>query len=112
MGTNYFLYRKNQGDPLIEKLHIGKSSVGWCFSLHVMPEENIWRLSDWQRVLVQPNVLYIKNEYDEIVTVEHLTDIITKRARYGQKLQRHVVDHIHCIGHGKGSYDYIVGWFR
>ena len=112
MGTNYFLYRKNKDDPLIEKLHICKSSVGWCFSLHVMPEENIRRLSDWQRVLVQPNVLYIKNEYDEIVTVEHLTDIITKRALNGQKLQRHVIDHRHCIGHGKGSYDYIVGWFR
>ena len=112
MGTNYFLYRKNKDDPMIEKLHIGKSSLGWCFSLHVIPEENIRRLSDWARVFNQANVLYIKNEYDEIVTVEKLTDIITRRAIRGQKLQRHVIDYQHCIGHGKGSYDYIVGWFR
>ena len=112
MGTNYFLYRKNKGDPLIEKVHIGKSSAGWCFSLHVIPEEKILKLSDWQRVLSQPNVLYIKNEYDEIITLEALLRTITQRLTALGPLQRHVVDNIHCIGHGKGSYDYIVGWFR
>ena len=112
MGTNYFLYRKNPGDPLIDSIHIGKSSAGWCFSLHVIPEEKILKLSDWQRVLSQPNVLYIKNEYDEIITLEALLRTITQRSTAFGPLQRHVVDHIHCIGHGKGSYDYIVGWFR
>jgi len=45
MGTNYYLV-KNERPPcpccertyVQERLHIGKSSGGWCFALHVIPE--------------------------------------------------------------------------
>ncbi len=51
MGTNYYLHEKPDceccGRPF-EALHIGKSSSGWCFSLHVMPEDMINTLDDWR----------------------------------------------------------------
>jgi hypothetical protein len=36
MSTNYYLHEYVSTDPKI--LHIGKSSGGWCFSLHVVEE--------------------------------------------------------------------------
>jgi hypothetical protein len=35
-----------QGDPPA-KLHIGKSSAGWVFALHVYPEHDLITLGDW-----------------------------------------------------------------
>ena len=52
MGTNYYLYEGSEACPTckrpFEPLHIGKSSAGWCFSLHVIPEEGINTLDDWR----------------------------------------------------------------
>ena len=41
MGTNYYLHKKPPCEACGHEpapLHIGKSSGGWCFSLHVIPE--------------------------------------------------------------------------
>ena len=42
MGTNYYFEDSSEVCECCgrgaESLHIGKSSGGWCFSLHVMPE--------------------------------------------------------------------------
>lgn len=50
MGTNYYWYEcppcsecGHEADPL----HVGKSSSGWCFSLHIYPELGIETLDDW-----------------------------------------------------------------
>lgn len=48
MGTNYYYYQDvcpHCGKP-DKKLHIGKSSGGWYFSLHIIPEEKIFNLKD------------------------------------------------------------------
>lgn len=48
MGTNFYFYENpeiNEEDAL----HIGKSSAGWCFSLHIIPELGIRDLSDWTK---------------------------------------------------------------
>jgi hypothetical protein len=146
MGTNYYLHPRADceccGRPF-EPLHIGKSSRGWCFSLHVVPEEGINSLDDWRKHWNQPGAV-IRDEYGDTVPIEKMESSITKRGRSGPDaswdrfgsgspfsryvneehfhfhnnsergpnfLLRHKVDGRHCIGHGPGTYDYIVGEF-
>ena len=131
MGTNYYLYRepacKHCGHHGQEPLHIGKSSSGWCFSLHVLPEEGIASLEDWQRAWTAPAVS-IEDEYGDAITPEQMLGIITHRSgRVAQHepgylaqnhavdvpegLLRHQMDGSHCIGHGDGTWDFITGTF-
>ena len=137
MGTNYYLHKNecphcHRSD---EPTHIGKSSGGWCFGLHVYPENGIKTLSDWREIWSKPEVI-IKNEYGETVSPDGMEMIITKREgtewkkfpMYGYRdipdfleknhampgpknLVRHKIDQHNCIGHGKGTWDYLVGDF-
>jgi hypothetical protein len=84
MGTNYYLHQKTAlPEPDHEViLHIGKSSGGWCFSLHVMPELGINSLQDWIDLIearTSAGLVVIKNEYDEEVSLQDLLNVITKR---------------------------------
>ncbi len=123
MGTNYYL--KQLG---AENLHIGKSSAGWCFALHVYPEKGINTLDDWMD-LFYGSFSGIEDEYGHWVTpAEMLEQIVARswspatsyspefhRINYSELgpngLLRCKVDGVHCIGHGKGTYDYIIGDF-
>lgn len=143
MGTNYYWY--SNPCPTCghskQELHIGKSSAGWCFSLHVYKEE--WEsllpknFEEWVEFL-KNHAGVITNEYGDIIPLDKLIDIIVNRSwepdRKSQypnhfyksledfyaknhacpgpnNLMRHIVDGRHCIGHGEGTYDYIVGEF-
>ena len=111
MGTNYYLHEKpdcpNCGRN--EKpLHIGKSSMGWCFSLHIIPEEDIMTLDDWLMRFGKAGAV-IKDEYGQIIKPEEMWDIILKPEE-NVPLRRHEIDGF-CIGHGNGNYDYIKGTF-
>ena len=129
MGTNYYL--KGGKCPhcgrFDTELHIGKSSGGWCFSLHVYPDEGINTLEDWKRQFEKPDQV-ILNEYgDEIPAVAMLEEITNRENKKGRQwtdgelyrnhavrgprgLVRHQIDGF-CIGHGEGTWDYIVGEF-
>ena len=138
MGTNYYLYENvcehcNRGD---NEKHIGKSSGGWCFGLHVIPEERINNLGDWIEYLSRDGIT-IKDEYGDNKTLDELLDIIRNRSSYStdewilpnrynswgefhkmnhsefgpNNLLRHKIDNRHCVGHGPGTYDYITGDF-
>lgn len=116
MGTNYYLYRKpdceccGRNDP---PLHIGKSSGGWVFSLHVIPEEGINTLSDWAREFSSASAV-IKDECDSLISAEEMLDIIKNRSPFGidrKPLRRHEIDGRWCIGHGEGTWDYMPGEF-
>ena len=113
MGTNYYLHEKPDcsccGRPF-EPLHIGKSSGGWAFSLHVMPEDCINTLDDW-RELWSKKGAFIRNEYGEHIHPEDMEQIITQRQRKDRVLYRHDIDGKHCLGHGPGAWDYITGEF-
>jgi hypothetical protein len=130
MGTNYYaeLPPKNicehckRGDGA-EELHIGKSSGGWCFSLHVI-EGRIESLEDWIVVLAAAGVR-IKDEYGKYHTLDEMLKIITQRRCLGESdkewyssnhaergpngLARHKVDLQHR--HGKGTWDLCMGEF-
>lgn len=138
MGTNYYAKRIQNVCPACgrgdesETIHIGKSSAGWCFGLHVT--DALPDLEAWKRYLSLPGIV-IKNEYEEILTLASLLDVITnrtwvcpretrfeglsERAAFHQRnhsedgpngLLRHKVGD-HCVGHGIGTWDLIPGEF-
>lgn len=140
MGTNYYWHQKPDCECCgreFDAIHIGKSSAGWCFSLHVMPDEGVITLDDWRLLWATPGS-YIRNEYDEHVSIADMENIITERGierdwdnarwwqgsysseqdfhkrnyseRGPQGLLRHSIGP-HCKAHGKGTWDCITGEF-
>lgn len=114
MGTNYFISLGSDktcdhcGHTVeAKKFHIGKSSAGWCFGLHVEPndKEHPQNLDDWREAF---DAGVITNEYDEVIRADVMIHTITQRTR---NLSRHQLDE-YCVGHGDGPFDYISGYFR
>lgn len=140
MGTNYYWNKTEKppcthcGRPYLEEpIHIGKSSGGWCFSLHVTDE--IKSLDDWKIIFESDGV--IKNEYGEEITPESMLSIIMDRASNSKlmvgeppyqyssweefmnrndaepgpnNLLRHRISE-YCVGHGEGTWDLCPGEF-
>lgn len=82
MGTNYYLIDQEacptcgrEGDN--DRLHIGKSSVGWCFSLHVIPEEGLNSLDDWKQRWPGKKIV---NDYGDLVSEDKMLRCITERS--------------------------------
>jgi len=137
MGTNYYSVKKGVEEMDSDSfwalrgsehcLHIGKSSGGWCFSLHVIPELNIHDLPGWVPYLLDQDRVIV-DEYREVVTYEHLLSIITDRRRekpctwtqemydknYAEpgpnNLARHSLGR-ECTRQGAGTWDCIEGEF-
>jgi len=129
MGTNYYL--ETECCPACkrprDRLHIGKSSGGWCFSLHVDRDEGITSLDDWQALWGQSGTRIVDENGVTITPAEMLRTItdrswprertldarylISNHAEAGPNgLLRHQIGP-HCIGHGDGTYDLIPGEF-
>jgi hypothetical protein len=133
MGTNYYWYERGPCEHCgrdFEGKHIGKSSMGWCFALYVGEYEGPKNLDQWKERFHQPGSM-IKNEYGDTVSPLDMLDTITNREskpamgyewtaqEYAQNhaelgpngLARSLISEGHCIGHGEGTWDYIVGEF-
>lgn len=140
MGTNYYLHEEEcpTCGHCKEPKHIGKSSGGWCFSLHVIPEEGIKDLNDWVELWSTGEVV-IRDEYGGIITPDELYLVITERLKeqrdwddilwwdyyYKSEEEFHAKNHSlrgpngllrhaiggRCIAHGGGTWDLIVGEF-
>lgn len=130
MGTNFYLHKDAPcptcGHCKDEPLHIGKSSFGWCFSLHVMPELGINDLEDWIALWSAPGA-HIKDEYGDSITAAQMLSRITERA--GRHVENDLFDYDrnraepgpkglvrhqigpHCVKHGEGTWDCIKGEF-
>ena len=113
MGTNYYLHREvcqccKRGK---EVLHIGKSSIGWCFSLNTHPFEGITSLEDWKHAWAQDGTLIVDEYRSEIPAAEMLRTIAERKSFHGGPLRRHTVDGRHCLSHGEGTYDIMCGEF-
>lgn len=129
MGTNYYL----EEDRCLhcdraERLHIGKSSAGWVFALHVIPDEGINSLEDWEERWSRPNVRIV-DEYNRDLTPAEMMLCITTRSGHGEGMNskrlasnhdmapgpnglvRSRVDGRHCIAHAPGTWDLCVGEF-
>ncbi len=108
MGTNFYMHEEPPCPTCHrskEMRHIGKSSAGWCFTLRVYPREGINTLEDWKKLWAGKT---FEDEYGDSVSEEQLLDRITNRHA---GVQRHTIDGSHCIGHGEGTWDYMVGEF-
>jgi hypothetical protein len=82
MGPNYNILIEPKRGKETEELHIGKSSMGWVFSLHVYPERGIRTLYDWLPLLLDSGNV-IQDEYGRNVSGEHILKQITCRSRSG-----------------------------
>lgn len=94
MGTNYYLvYNENINDtcPCCEQsitkqkeLHLGESSGGWTFALHVYPEKGIHTWADvlYEILQVTGKGGWIKDEYGTEVEIEMFVDIVTERSSH------------------------------
>lgn len=109
MGTNYYWL----SDPCPtcnhskERLHIGKSSVGWAFGLRVHPDQGLNTLDDWN---IRFSRGKIENEYGEMITAEKMMEVITERS-HPNGLRRHAElpelnQYWRRTWRGEGTYDY------
>lgn len=133
MGTNYYLIMNAcECCGVGERYHIGKSSAGWCFGLHIHRREPWYSDEDfvaedfeaWEK-----HIRYaenrIENEYGDRISAADMLEIIADRgpwegdlANHGgnpvyesRNLLRHRIDGRFCVGWGEGTYDYLVGEF-
>ena len=86
MGTNYYWIKEDTTCPHCgrrdhdeESVHIGKSSAGWCFSLHVDPSIGIESLDDWIEMF---KTGFIEDEYGDRISVEDMMSEIVDRKGY------------------------------
>ena len=109
MGTNY--YARQNACPTCghshHEVHIGKSSCGWHFALHVTP--SLKTLENWIDYWSDDSIS-IFDEYERRIDKNDMIEIITKRS-HPHGLTKHAVDGVHCVGNGNGPYDYISGDF-
>jgi hypothetical protein len=95
MGTNYYYetdagkecptcHRYDEG----QRLHIGKGSMGWAFSLRVYPDKDLCSLADWCLLWLSGEG-QIRDEYGEIVSPQEMFTIVARRAVPASGLRRH-----------------------
>lgn len=129
MGTNYYFVKgqhfpeHNDSHPLNGLLkygtgrppmiHVGKSSLGWCFSLRVYPTSGVHTLADWKNMAEKllSEGWRIEDEYGEAHTPDELWREVERVDWNRPNLNRRDLENNHCIGHGEGLYDYVVGDF-
>jgi len=125
VGTNYYWNSERCAHcGRGESKHIGKGSAGWCFLLHIYPDEGINDLPDWEKKWTTGT---ITNEYDDEVSVAKMKSHITERSWSGNRvgfnydrndavpgpngLVRCKISDWHCIGHGAGTWDLLISDF-
>lgn len=130
MSTNYYLQEKVCGHcgNAGAVLHIGKSSAGWCFALHSIPEEDLKFLKDWEeRWARKGNTIH--DEYSRLISPSEMFAIITDRswpirenftgdvgypgrnAEWGPRGLLRAKLGGNCVAHGSGTWDMIKGEF-
>lgn len=109
MGTNYYIADRycDHCKRSERERHIGKSSWGWNFALHIYPDEGICTLEDWKPILERS---IIADEYGTIVSYEEMLKEITAR-EHPKGLLRHSIQPDHCIRWGEGTWDYLISDF-
>lgn len=127
MGTNYYwLPTEERECPTChrehEGLHIGKSSAGWCFSLHVIPDLDLNTLADW---MAKFSTGAIFDENDKRISVEDMLVTITQRSwphprsndpdnlseNHAKVGPNNLRRHAYCANPGDGTYDLCEGEF-
>lgn len=89
MGTNYYAVKNKP--TVCYPIHIGKSSIGWKFLFHrvdkyenYITEEPLNTYPQWEKFLTEQTKsgnMVIMNEYDEIVPLEELLELIADKQK-------------------------------
>ena len=137
MGTSYYWREEcrevcnkcgHEKEAGFAERHIGKSSGGWTFALHVYPDEGINTLEDWIRIWYIKKGHIRDNYGDTISRICMLQNImgrgyeshnrstsewyIQNQARRGPKgLSQRVGIWVVGYGENEGTWDYCVGDF-
>ena len=87
MGTNYYAVKNKP--TVLSPIHIGKSSMGWKFCFHkvcsfenYITEEPLNTFPQWKKFLEEQAAagnIVIMNEYDEIVELNYLLELIESK---------------------------------
>ena len=87
MGTNYYAVKKEP--TVLSPIDIGKSSMGWKFCFHkvcsfenYINEEPLNTFPQWKKFLEEQTAngnIVIMNEYDEIVELNYLLELIESK---------------------------------
>ena len=134
MGINFYLHINtcDHCGRSEKTLHIGKSSTGWAFLLHVDPtgETCPRNWSEWAALIAKPGERNrVTDEDGREYTLPELVEVVMHRkgattletsnntadGRWFDKsthLWRVTVDGDRCIETGDGTYDLIVGEFN
>lgn len=86
MGTNYYWVANacthcGRG----EEVHIGKSSVGWKFLFHggdLYEIGDVCSFQEWKKVF--KGCGYIKDEYEDCVSVKEFVEMVEKKQSSGE----------------------------
>ena len=110
MGTNYYVKGEDCptcGHAVKPDLHIGKSSAGWKFMLHIDPDNGINNLDDWVKIWSQEGAV-IRNEYGDDIPPQDMLKTITHR---GGVLSSYRYKEISHTAPPDATYDYLKGNF-
>jgi hypothetical protein len=131
------LSRMEVGSTRGDDLHIGKSSGGWVFALHVIPELGLNDLDSWKYFLGKPGMKIFErgdgkprqeiplDELLKVITerkfecndnVNHLFHVVNKSEPAANGMVRKKIDNERCVGHefavtGDATWDLIAGDF-
>lgn len=133
MGTNYYwewpAFRCTACGHVEpeDRIHIGKSSGGWCFALHVT--DDLRSLEDWKSFwAAKPGQGRIVDDGGQVLSADAMLKIITERSWAGPTstdveflrrnyaepgpngLLRHRIGRA-AVGHGEGTWDLVAGEF-
>lgn len=74
MGTNYYAVRNAVGhvEPGLDRLHIGKSAIGWPFQFHAIEHLGVHDWPTWRRYLLRPGIRIVSEYRDQEITLEGL----------------------------------------
>lgn len=105
---NYYLLkdacpRCGQGDMV----HIGTYKYGWCFALHLHPQDGINSFDDWKQLFFKWRII---DAHGNVVAPGLMISIITEPNCAPQVPHRH--DGVLCQSHGGGSWDNLIGDFE
>jgi len=107
---NYYWHKQSEKCPRCGRsdeatVHIGKSSAGWCFALHVYPEDDIRTIRDWAFLFSEAGS-WIEDEDGEVIAANEMLDRI-RRVGYQEPKDgwQRIVD----ATPGEGLWDYVVG---
>lgn len=88
MGTNYYWCEEQYNKCVncgheekidVIEIHIGKSSGGWVFGIHVYPDKGINILEDWIKIWCTKKG-WIRDEYMQRISITYMLDVIMDRS--------------------------------